>query len=248
MIARLLLALVIAILTALAVARVMDVETVRTIVLAHAGLSVVALTLNVTGRRRLSAVVDRIRDAAPVVATGLVEAPPLDVAALIAEVRKLGFDMAGATDTTLGGPPIRTWVLLESRGEAWAEIGIGVQPMVIFLSEATGGRLIETAYPVGETIDNEAMRARSVATSPADALAAQREAVRVAGGSGRTVVTLEDYLAAEADQRATTGGMRIASHLAGSVEPAIRDWSISLVVDLVAIAALAFLAPATAPG
>jgi hypothetical protein len=149
--------------------------------------------------------------------------------------------MGGATDTTLGGPPIRTWVLLEPSGETWVEIGSAAQPMAIFLSESSGGRLIETSFPYGETIDDPKLRARPVATSPKDALETHREAVREAGGSRRSVVTLDDYLAAELDQRHQTGGMRIRAHLETNVEPAIRDWSISVAVDVLAFAALTFL-------
>lgn len=241
MIARLALAAIVALLTALAVAGRTDEATVRIILFGHSALSLIALLLNVTGRRRLQSMIDRIREIAPMVATGLIEAPPVDVASLIAEVRRLGFEMGGATDTTLGGPPVRTWVLLEPSGEAWVEIGKAARPMAIFLSESSGGRLIETSYPYGETIDDPRLRARSVATGTTEALSAHREAVREAGGSRRAVVTLEDYLAAERDQRLQTGGMRIRSHLETSVEPAIRDWSISVAVDVLAFAALTFL-------
>ena len=46
---------------------------------------------------------------------------------------------------------------------------------------------------------------------------------------------MADYLAFEADQRASNGGMRIRQHLDRVVEPAIRDFAISLVIDTIAL-------------
>jgi hypothetical protein len=247
MIGRFALATVVAVLTVLAITGRIDPGPVRIILFGHTALSLAALTLNVVGKSRLQGMVDRVRSAVPVVTSGLIEAPRTDVAELIAEVRALGFDMSAATDTTLSGPPIRTWILLEPAGETWVEIGIGLRPMAIFLSEATTGRLIETAYPLGETIENPELSARAVSTSAADAFAAHRDALRDAGGEGRLVKTVDDYLAAERVQRAATGGMRIQSHIETNVNPAIRDWAISLAVDVLSLVALAVVGP-TAPG
>ena len=247
MIARFGIVAVVALVTALAVAGRVDRDTARIIVLGHMALAGTSLVLNVVGRSRLGGMVDRVRSAVPVVTTGLIEAPRTDVAELIAEVRALGFDMSAATDTTLTGAPIRTWILLEAAGETWVEVGIGLRPMAIFLSEAKSGRLIETAYPLGETIENPKLSAHAVSTSAADALATHRDALREAGGEGRLVKTVDDYLAAERVQRAATGGMRIQSHIETTVNPAIRDWAISLAVDVLALIALVVVGP-TAPG
>ena len=55
---------------------------------------------------------------------------------------------------------------------------------------------------------------------------------------------MADYLAVEATQRASNGGMRIREHLDRVVEPAIRDFAISLVIDTIALGALLVGAPA----
>ena len=55
---------------------------------------------------------------------------------------------------------------------------------------------------------------------------------------------MPDYMAFEVDQRASNGGMRIRQHLDRVVEPAIRDFAISLVVDTIALGALIVGAPA----
>jgi hypothetical protein len=50
---------------------------------------------------------------------------------------------------------------------------------------------------------------------------------------------MDDYLEAEAAQRASNGGLRIRQHLERVVGPSIRDFAISLVVDAAAAGALA---------
>jgi hypothetical protein len=117
-------------------------------------------------------------------------------------------------------------------------------PIAIFLSEALGRPIVETAYPRGATIDVPQLLAGPVGSSPADALATQRERLASLGGAGRSVVTMADYLAVEATQRASNGGMRIREHLDRVVEPAIRDFAISLVIDTIALGALLVGAPA----
>lgn len=238
MIPRLAVAVLVAVLTVLAVAGRIDDGLTWTIVFGHSIVGVVSLVVNVVSRRSLRRSIERVRSATPIVAGGLVEAPPLDVAGLIARIRPLGFDLAGATDTTLGGDPIRTWVMLEASGETWIEIGTAGGPIAIFLAEVTGARLVETSFPAGATIEDPRLLAKPVATSPADALEEHRRTVAALGGSRRVVATLGDYLAVELDQRARTGGMRIQDYLDRVVEPSIRDWAISVAVDAVAFVAL----------
>jgi hypothetical protein len=238
---RIALAIAVAALAALAVAGRADAALTRTIVAGHAVIGVAALILNIVTRRRLRDAVTRVQTATPVVATGIVEAPQLDTADLIAAVRSLGFELAGATDTMLRDAPIRTWVLLEPSGETWVEVGHASVPIAIFLTVVSGDRLVETSFPRGATIDDPRLLAAPIATSPADALAAHRRIVASLGGGRRPVSTLDDYLVAEAEQRVRTGGMRIRDHLARVVEPSIRDWAISVAVDAVAMAALFWL-------
>jgi hypothetical protein len=211
-------------------------STIVTILSIHSFFGLVALLLNLYQGSRLRGMIDRVKTVAPVVASGLIEAPESDTGRLISEVRRLGFTETFATDTTLGGPPIRTWILLEPTGATWVEIGMGLKPMSIFLSEVAGGRLVETTYPMGQHIEDPRLLVNIVGSSPADAYATHVEAVRSAGGSRREVRSLDDYLAAERDQRARTGGMRIQAHLDNVIAPSIRDWSISLAIDVLAFA------------
>jgi hypothetical protein len=162
----------------------------------------------------------------------------------MARLRELGFELIGATDTTLRSDPIRTPILAEPAGDVFVEMGLSNTPIAIFLSQARGGRFVETAYPRGSTIDVPQLLAGPVRSSPADALATQRERLASLGGPERSVLTMTDYLSFEADQRASNGGMRIRQHLDRVVEPAIRDFAISLVIDTIALGALLVGAPA----
>ena len=248
MILRLGLALAVVVVTVLAVAGGIDPNTARLSVYGFTAFSIFALIVNVTSRNRLRASIDLMKTTVPVVVHEPILTLPDDIGALIAKVRALGFDLVGATDATLkGDKPIRTWILTEPAGDTWVEIGFAGTPIAIFLSQAAGGRFVETAYPRGASIDEPTLLAGPIGSNVADALAAQRERLASLGGPGRRVVTMDDYLAAEEAQRASNGGMRIRDHLERVVEPSIRDFAISLAVDVVALAVL-FLAPATSGG
>jgi len=211
------------------------------VVSASSAASIVALVSAITSRRRLEASIARVRSAIPVVVEQSVEPPQDDVAEEMTRVRALGFDLAGATDTTVGRRTIRTWVLVESTGETWVELGRTFIPIAIFLSDVlsdVGPRFVETAFPTGEPIDDPSLLSQVVSDSEEAALTAHRAAVAQAGGAVRRVRTIDDYLAAEADHRERTGGMRIAAYLERVVRPSILEWAVSLVVDVVALAVL----------
>ena len=211
------------------------------VVSASTAASIVALVSAITSRRRLEASIARVRSAIPVVVEQSVEPPQDDVAEEMTRVRALGFDLAGATDTTVGRRTIRTWVLVESTGETWVELGRTFIPIAIFLSDVlsdVGPRFVETAFPTGEPIDDPSLLSQVVSDSEEAALTAHRAAVAQAGGAVRRVRTIDDYLAAEADHRERTGGMRIAAYLERVVRPSILEWAVSLVVDVVALAVL----------
>lgn len=247
MILRLGLALAVVLVTLLALLGRIDPATAQLLVVVHAVLAFTALAVNIASRRRLRRSIDLVRSTAAVPVDRAVEpilVPRDDVAALMARLRELGFDLVGATDTTLRDYSIRTWILTEPAGEVWVEMGHAGIPTAILLSVARGGRFVETSYPRGATIDAPQLLAGPVPSSPADALVTHRERLASLGGPGRSVVTMADYLAVEADQRASNGGMRIRQHLDRVVEPAIRDFAISLVIDTIALGALIVGAPA----
>ena len=244
MILRLGLALAVVVVTALALAGRVDVGTARLVVIVHAVLAFTALVVNVASRRRLRRAMALMKTTVPIVVSEPILTPRDDLAALIPRVRELGFELIGGTDTTLAGPPVRTWIMTEPAGDVWVEIGFAATPIAIFLSQASGGRFVETAYPRGATIDVPELLAGPVSAGPPEALATQRERLAGLGGPARPVVTMDDYLAVEAVQRASNGGLRIRDHLEHVVGPSIRDFAISLVVDALALVALLVAAPA----
>ena len=235
---RLLLSLAIVALTVLALSGRVEPQLARNVVTGHLVLAIAALGLNLVNRRRLQSAIAIVQQAEPALVEASTEPPPDDVAALLSEVRALGFQLIGITDTVNAGHAIRTWILVEPSGEAWVEVGLAGGPLAVFLSQVAGERLVETAYPDGATIDDPRLHAEVVDTTPGDALAGQRATVARLGGSRRRVTSFDDYLAAERDQRRWTGGMRIREHLQRVVRPAIRDWSIGIAVDAVALVAL----------
>ena len=123
MILRLGLVVAVVIVTGLALAGRIDVGTARLLVLVHAILAFTALVVNVASRRRLRRALELMKTSVPVVVNEPILTPRDDIATLIARVRDLGFDLAGATDTTLTGGQIRTWILTEQAGDVWVEIG-----------------------------------------------------------------------------------------------------------------------------
>jgi hypothetical protein len=235
---RLLLALAMAALTFLALSGRVELQLARNVVTLHAVLAIAALVLNLVNRHRLLAAIVTVQEAEPTLVEAATDPPPDDVAVLLSEIRALGFQFIALTDTSTAGHFIRTWILAEPSGETWVEVGLAGQPLAIFLSQVAHERLVETAFPSGATVDDPRLRARVVDTTVGDALTAQRATVAELGGSSRRVTSFDDYLAAERDQRRWTGGMRIRDHLRRVVRPAIRDWSISLAVDGVALVAL----------
>jgi hypothetical protein len=241
------LAIAVVVVTVLAVAGRVDPAIARAVAITLGMFSATALVLSIISRNRLRKSADLMKTTVPAVVGDPILMPPDNLATLIADVRALGFELMGATDTTLRDRPIRTWILTEAAGDVWVEAGFAATPIAIFLSHAKRGRFVETAYPRGATIDAPQLLAGPVASSPAEALATQRERLAAEGGPGRHVVTIDDYLSAEASQRASNAGMRIREHLTRVVEPSIRDFAISVVVSVVAIVVLA-VAPATAGG
>jgi hypothetical protein len=220
------------------------------LVVTAATVAIVGVLLLLQRRARLRRTVAEVRSAESVVASGLIEAPEVDVAELLGELRRLGFEMIAATDTTIGGgPPIRTWVLTESSGEAttWVEVGVARTPMAIFLSRAGDGRFLETTTTSdGATIDHPNLLARPIDTSVEDALRDHRATLAEwtsRAGPPIVVRTLEDYRRVETELRERTAGMRIAAYLERVVEPGLRRWAICAGIGVVT-----FLAVVLVPG
>lgn len=217
------------------------------IVVTAASVAIVCVLLVLRRRAALRRTIAEMRQAESVVTSGLIEAPRRDVAEVIGELRRLGFTMIGATDTSIGGrPPIRTWVLTDSTGPAttWVEVGIARTAIAVFLSRAGNGRFLETAFHRGESIDNPDLLVRPVWTSIDDALREHRETLaewESQSGPPLGVRTLDDYRRVETELRERTGGMRIAAYVERVVEPSLKYWAICAAIGVVAFLVLVLL-------
>jgi len=164
---------------------------------------------------------------------------PDGVAALIDELRRLGFEMIGAVGTAVGGrPPIRVWILAEYGGAAttWIEVTMAARPMAILLSRDGDGRFLETSFPNGETIEHPNVFARPIGTSLEDALRNHRaELAEWTSHAGPPLVvrTIDDYRQVEAELRERTAGLRIAAYLERVVEPGLRRWAICSAIGVI---------------
>jgi hypothetical protein len=232
---------------AAAVARVGDFGTLLMVTIVAASLAIVGVIFTFWRRASLQGAIEAVRDSRSVVAEGMIEAPQVDAAALIAALRRLGFEVAGATDTAVGGgEPIRTWVLTERGGEAttWIEVGIAGKAIAIFLSRGGDGRFLETSFPDGAVIDHPNLFARPFGESVDDALRGHRKTLAEwteRCGPPLVVASLEDYLRVETELRDRTGGMRIAEHIEHVVTPGLRRWAIDAVIGTVAFFVLVLL-------
>ena len=192
-----------------------------------------AAVLSVLRRRTLTAAMGRLRDASPVLVTGLAAAPR-GVDRILGELRGLGLDLIGATDTTIAGQEtIRTWIVAGEPWTTWAEVGAAGDGMAVFLSQDAAGRFLETTSRGGEQIDRPALLARTIDAGLAEVLATHRatlEAWTRASGPPRTVRTVAEYEDAETEQRRTTAGMRIAAHIERVVTPGIRAWTAAAIL------------------
>ena len=211
------------------------------------GLTFAGAAFRLVQRRELQRLVGVVRSTEPTVPDGILEAPDPALAELIAEVRRLDFELAGATDTTVTRKlSVRTWVLTEPEGRIWVEVGAAGPPQAIFLSQSRDGRFLETNSRPVAAIDHPNLFVQSVANGPADAVALHRRTLAAwveDHGLGRTVRTLDDFLAVEPVVRERTGGLRLEAHVAQVIQPALRRWLVAAGLALATGGAvLAFLA------
>jgi hypothetical protein len=229
-------------------AGVASTATLAQVAIVATVVSLVGMVVLLSRRAALERALAEIRAGQTVEASEQLETAPSDVADLIGELRKLGFELAGATDTLIGNrPPIRTWVMTENagRGTTWVEVGSSRSKVAIILSRGRDGRFLETVFPDGATIDHPNVFTRPIATSVADAVQAHREVL--AEWTSRTgpaleIRTLRDYRHVEPELRERTGGLLISAHLARVVQPGLRRWTICTAIGLVTLVGLAFLA------
>jgi hypothetical protein len=220
--------------------------TVFPIVVTAASIATAEVIVLLWRRSTLEGAAAQVRGAQSVLVTNA-DSPCDDVAVLLGDMRRLGFELIAATDTVVGRrPPIRVWILAESAEPAttWVEVTIARTPIAVFLSRAGDGRFLETSFPRGATIDEPALLAHPVETSLSDALGDHRAVLAELTsktGSPLVVRTFDDYRLVEAEMRERTGGMRITAYISHIVTPAIRRWAICAAIGVVGLWSLVLL-------
>jgi len=223
-----------------------SLATVLPIVVTAASIATAGAIVLLWRRASLVRAAAEMRGAETVVATGS-EPPPDDVAALIGDLRRIGFDLIAATDTVVGRrQAIRVWILAESAEPAttWVEVTIAQVPIAAFLSRAGDGRFLETSFPGGATIDQPALFAHPVDTSLDDAVREHRAILTEwtsQAGAPLVVRTLDDYRQVESEMRERTGGMRITSYIEHIVNPSIRRWATCAAIGVATLLTLILL-------
>lgn len=223
-----------------------SMATVFPLVVTATSVAIAGVLLLLWRRATLERAAAQMRSADSVAVTSS-DPPPGDVATMLGELGRLGFDMIGATDTAVGGrPPIRVWILAEMGGAAttWVEVTMAGRPMAVFLSRAGDGRFLETSYPLGETIDHPSVFAHPIETSAEDALRDHRAALgewTTHAGPPLVVRTLDDYRRVDIELRQRTGGLRIAAYLERVVEQGLRHWAICAAIGVVTFFAVILL-------
>jgi hypothetical protein len=220
--------------------------TVFPIVVTAASIATAGVIVLLWRRVTLEGTAAQMRGAESVLVTSS-DPPRDDVATVLEDLRRLGFELIAATDTVVGRrPPIRVWILAEVAEPAttWVEVTIARTPIAVFLSRAGDGRFLETSFPRGATIDESALYAHPVSTGLDDALDEHRARLAewtTRAGSPLIMRTLDDYRRVEAEMRERTGGMRISAHIGHVVTPAIRRWAICAVIGVIAFLTLVLL-------
>lgn len=215
-----------------------SMATVFPLVVTATSVAIAGVLLLIWRRMTLGRAASELRSAESILVTRS-DPLPDGVAALIDELRRLGFEMIGAVDTAVGGrPPIRVWILAEYGGAAttWIEVTMAARPMAILLSRDGDGRFLETSFPNGETIEHPNVFARPIGTSPEDALRNHRaELAEWTSHAGPPLVvrTIDDYRQVEAELRERTAGLRIAAYLERVVEPGLRRWAICSAIGVI---------------
>ena len=214
-----------------------SMATVFPLVVTATSVAIAGVLLLLWRRMTLGRAASELRSAESILVTRS-DPLPDGVAALIDELRRLGFEMIGAVDTAVGGrPPIRVWILAEHGGAAttWIEVTMAARPLAI-LSRDGDGRFLETSFPNGETIEHPNVFARPIGTSPEDALRNHRaELAEWTSHAGPPLVvrTIDDYRQVEAELRERTAGLRIAAYLERVVEPGLRRWAICSAIGVI---------------
>jgi hypothetical protein len=175
----------------------------------------------------------RLADAGP-----LEIPPPAPVAAILDELRGLGFQRIGERTLVLPDGQRRfEWTWGEETGETYVAV-VPVRNLPALMACYTAfadWTWLQTSYPRGEIIDRATYVGRLVTTSPTDAVIAHRaEAARLRTdhGAARPVRTMADTLRMDAEYRSRYGGVTLRRLTARLMFPAFAAAGLAIICGL----------------
>ena len=180
-------------------------------------LTLAGVTVALAARRALIMLavyhgVDRRR---PVDVTLRSYPPPPEATPILAWLVPLGFRRLGETALDLPGHPTYVaWILVDPTGEIVAEVVMvaGVPALLTLTTAFRDGTVVETMYPIGESIHDADFHSGHVRSSVEAAYDEQRLHVarwRMRHGSAAAKWTMTEYLRGDAEYRERYGKRKL---------------------------------------
>jgi hypothetical protein len=175
----------------------------------------------------------RLADAGP-----LEIVPPGAVAAILEQLRAIGFSRIGERFVVLPGRGrVDEWTWTDETGSTYVSVVPSryIGALMCAYTVFPDGTWLQTNFPRGETIDRPNYVAHFVDSSPADAIAAHRadiERLRPAHGQPRPVRTMADSLRMDAEYRSRHGGVTLRRLTFSVMGPAFGAAGLAIICGL----------------
>jgi hypothetical protein len=137
-----------------------------------------------------------------------------------------GYHLIGVTSLDLPVGERFAWIVAAEDAESYAILAGGFSRVSLsgIYSAWPDGTWLGTLHPTGQPADRPGLQVRIVTTTIADAVALHRtglERLRAAHGAARSIRTIPDMLALDADYRERFGGSRLVPITLRIVVPAV---------------------------
>jgi hypothetical protein len=218
----------------------LDVTTERTLALVLFIVSGILVTRLVPAAWRVWRIFVGTRDRRQHDAAGTAPLPSPSIANRIDALAELGFERLGETYVDLPGYARRfAWQFVDDTRTTYAaSVPSGpVGALTVMYSAWPDGTWLSTMHPIGETEDEADFVVQTVATDLASALRAHRArqaTLRTTKGTPRSIESMTDLLALDAEYRRRHGGRTLVRRVIRIVTPAI----LTLVLAVVSLALL----------
>ena len=159
-------------------------------------------------------------------AGGRAPSPPPGVADRLGLLAESGYHQVGETSLELPGGERFAWIVAAEDAESYAILAGGMSgtPLTGIYSAWPDGTWLGTLHPLGTAADRPGLQVRVVPTTLAEAATAHRAGLarlRAVHGAPRSIRTLTDMLALDADYRVRFGGSRLRPLVTTILLPAV---------------------------